>query len=220
MSRQQIGEDGTDLDLFDSEGQDSCQTIPPQVQNKKFGKLQGGMSKPSNGKKMRPSSASILKTKSQLFERQLIENLKFDARLQQRPAAKDDDGTKSVRFASGHLNTERNHHPDEQGSEEEKNTPSVTYAFQPSNKDDTEKNSNNAALIKPEPVRRKPRPMSAAVKKQPGFAEKNLIVKPAAKKRPPSSRPQDRKSRADAMFFTEAADVKYGAQGYIGAGQG
>ena len=58
-----------------------------------------------------------------------MENLKFNDKLMARPSAKEDDGTKSVRFAKSHLNTERNHNPNDNTSEEEKTSPSVTYAF-------------------------------------------------------------------------------------------
>ena len=57
----------SDFDFFDSEGQDSFSSIPVQQlkNNKKFGKLQSGITKVGvNGKKIRPSSASILKTRA------------------------------------------------------------------------------------------------------------------------------------------------------------
>ena len=57
------------------------------------------MNKTANGKKMRPSSASILKTRTQPLDKEIVQNLKLDGILQRRPTAKEDEGTKSVRFA-------------------------------------------------------------------------------------------------------------------------
>ena len=108
-------DDRSDIDFFASEGQDSCKSIPVQLQGRKFGNLQGNASKRSPGKRMRPSSASILKHKSQQLEWRRMRSLRLDGAAAVGVA--EEEVPKSVRFAK--------RTPDIPEDE----TPSVTYAF-------------------------------------------------------------------------------------------
>ena len=119
------------------------------------------MSKTANGKKIRPSSASILKTRTQplALDKQTVQNLKLDGILQRRPTVKEDEGTKSVRFAQSHQQSDRLNIGDD--CSDGKENPSVTYAFQNEQKEEIEA----LATGQPEAAPRKPRPMSAAVGK-------------------------------------------------------
>ena len=114
-------DDRSDIDFFASEGQDSCKSIPVQLQGRKFGNLQGNAaSKRSPGKRMRPSSASILKQKSQQLEWRRMRSLKLDGAGAAVGGVTEEEVPKSVRFAKRTPDIPKPH---------DHETPSVTYAF-------------------------------------------------------------------------------------------